>query len=115
MCIRDREDGAQLSERETAFGLRTLRVVEKADRPGTPEYELAKRLQSQPRLKELDQNEDYAGYTVLVNGTKIFCKGANLSLIHILPSAPISIFTTKNDSGPTGWSASKNCCRSTSK
>ncbi len=71
------EDGAQLSERETAFGLRTLRVVEKADRPGTPEYELAKRLQSQPRLKELDQNEDYAGYTVLVNGTKIFCKGAN--------------------------------------
>lgn len=71
------ENNALLSEMETAFGIRTLRVLEIADQPGSPEYERARQLQNQPRLQNLDQNQEYSGYTVLVNGTRIFCKGAN--------------------------------------
>ncbi len=60
---------------EEKFGIRTLRVAEIPDAKGG-DYNLLSQ-----RLKEIRKNHDFsdetAGFTVIVNGRRIFCRGGN--------------------------------------
>lgn len=75
-CVED-GDGTCLSERETVFGIRTIRVMELADAPDSEYHRKCMELKKSPHLRENDRNEEFSGFIVVVNGVKVFCKGAN--------------------------------------
>lgn len=75
-------DGTVYDKKETRFGIRTIKVLQPVDRPGSPEYQ--KTLDTRKWLEELNcdneqKNGDIpgVGFTVYVNDTPIFCRGAN--------------------------------------
>ncbi len=65
------------SEKSILFGIRTVSVLEIEDKEGSTEYDKCLWLKSQPHLKDIDFNTETASFTLLVNGIKIMCKGAN--------------------------------------
>ena len=78
-------DGALLDDKTTAFGIRTTRVEQLQDEPGSEEA--AKTEQVRAVFHEHRDDLPGRGFVLLVNGERIFCKGGNwvpaLSLIHI--------------------------------
>lgn len=58
-------------------GIRTVKILQLADKPGTESYELCRKLQATDSGKEWDFNESYSCFTPVVNGKRIFCKGAD--------------------------------------
>lgn len=59
------------------IGIRTVRIMQKADRPGTESYDLCRRLQESDSGREWDFNKSFSCFTPVINGTKVFCKGAD--------------------------------------
>ena len=59
------------------FGIRTLRIVEDVDKPGSEHYELSERIQKTWYGSIFGHNESHSGFLLLVNETPIFCKGGN--------------------------------------
>ena len=70
-------DNRILEEKEIRFGIRTLRLLELTDPEDSSQAQMARQLKKQPHLQAEDHNESFTGFTVLVNGNRIFCKGAN--------------------------------------
>lgn len=68
-------------------GIRTVKILQIADKPGTESYELCRKLQASDSGKEWDFNESYSCFTPVINGKRIFCKGADW--------APIEPFVSK--------------------
>ena len=69
-------DGRLLDERTHRFGIRTTRVEQLLDQPGSPEEAETNRLRErwpEPRSEETPGQ----GFTLLVNGERVFCKGGN--------------------------------------
>ncbi|MDO4757608.1 MAG: hypothetical protein Q4A54_14775, partial [Parabacteroides sp.] len=62
---------------EQKFGIRTIRVIQKKDEPGTDSYNLCKALQKTPSGEKYDFNEEFSSFEVILNGEKVLCKGAN--------------------------------------
>ena len=58
-------------------GIRTVKILQIADKPGTESYELCRKLQASDSGKEWDFNESYSCFTPVINGKRIFCKGAD--------------------------------------
>ena len=58
-------------------GIRTVKVLQITDQPGTEAYELCRRLQASDSGREWDHNESYSCFIPVVNGKRIFCKGAD--------------------------------------
>lgn len=67
----------QHSEKQIRFGIREITILQLEDEEGSPEQALCREMQQRDYLKNVDHNESTAGFTVLVNGLKIMCKGAN--------------------------------------
>ncbi len=75
------ESGAVIDERKTSFGIRTVKVVQLVDEPGSREAEKTEKIREW--LKKLGCDNDIRneepgmGFCVYVNDTRIFCRGAN--------------------------------------
>ena len=62
---------------EHTVGIRTVKVLQIADKPGTESYELCRKLKETSSGKEWDFNESFSCFTPVINGKRIFCKGAD--------------------------------------
>ena len=69
------------------FGIRTVRILEQQDRKGSKNFKLCKQLQNTKSGEEYDFNTAYSGFIPVINGTKIFCTGANWVPCEPFPSA----------------------------
>ena len=58
-------------------GIRTVKILQIADKPGTEAYELCRKLQESESGKNWDHNERFSCFTPVINGKRIFCKGAD--------------------------------------
>ena len=65
-------DGDTVAASEV-FGIRTVKIMQLPDRPGTVEYEKCLSIKN----PHYDFNEEFSGFILKVNGVKILCKGAN--------------------------------------
>ena len=65
------------SEFNTTFGIRTIRIINHRDEPGSEYYERAKEAAktSAAGVRTLDDN--FFGFRVIVNDKEIFCRGGN--------------------------------------
>lgn len=64
------------------FGIRTLRVLQPTDAPDSDYAALSRQVQQRSYLISgyagpLDRNDVFSGFTVVVNGVRVFCKGGN--------------------------------------
>lgn len=59
------------------FGVRTARIVQPVDLPGSAAYDLCRRLQNTESGKEYDFNETFSGFRVMINGAPVWCRGGN--------------------------------------
>ena len=58
-------------------GIRTVKILQIADKPGTDSYELCRKLKQTASGKEWDFNESFSSFIPVINGKRIFCKGAD--------------------------------------
>ena len=69
--FRIKDDGSILHE-ET-FGIRTVEIIETPDEKGSESYQKCLQIKN----PDYDFNEEFSSFTLVVNGEKIMCKGAN--------------------------------------
>lgn len=69
-------DGAPICEQKVRFGIRTLRLLQTEDLPGSAWEKKCRELKEQDFLKNSDKNETFSRFTVLVNGQPILMRGA---------------------------------------
>ena len=77
----------QLGSKRQTFGIRTVMIEERPDEKGSAYYQKCLELQNSPSGKIYDQNEDFSGFRLLINGIPILCKGANWVPSEPFPSA----------------------------
>lgn len=77
--IKDRK-GKIINEKSLKFGIRTVRIVEKADIENSEYYNKCIEIKKGEHLKNecenWDENTEFAGFIVVVNDIPIMCKGA---------------------------------------
>lgn len=59
------------------FGVRTVRLLQLPDTPDSAAYNLCRTLQETKSGREYDNNKVFSSFTVLINGQRVFCKGAD--------------------------------------
>lgn len=69
------------------FGIRTLKILQVIDSEESEYFRKSKALQQTPFGKMVDQNKEFRGFQVIVNGKKILCHGANWVPSEPFPSA----------------------------
>lgn len=59
------------------FGIRTVKILQEKDEVGSYNHTRCLELKQTEFDKEYDKNEEFSGFTLVVNGVKILCMGAN--------------------------------------
>lgn len=84
-------DGSVSDRKTVNFGIRTVKLLELPDEPGSDNYEKCLEAKKAPHVSGensfWDRNDSFSGFTVLINGVRIMCKGANYVPCEPFPSA----------------------------
>ena len=73
-----------VSEKNFRYGLRDVKIIQLPDKEGSENYSRCLEIQKSPLLfPDKDKNTSFSGFTIIVNGNPIMCKGANF-----VPSEP---------------------------
>ena len=59
------------------FGIRTVKIMQNTDKEGSYGYNKCLELKKSDFSKEYDNNTEFSGFILVVNGVKIQCRGAN--------------------------------------
>lgn len=59
------------------FGIRTVKLMQNTDKEGSYGYNRCLELKQSDFSKEYDNNNEFSGFILIVNGIKIQCRGAN--------------------------------------
>ena len=62
---------------EEKFGIRTVKILQETDKEGSYNFERCLSLKETNFDKIYDRNEEFSSFTLVVNGVKILCMGAN--------------------------------------
>lgn len=62
---------------EETFGVRTLRILQLRDREGSEDWKKSVALQQTEHGKWNSENTEFYGFSVIVNGVRVFCMGGN--------------------------------------
>ena len=65
------------SSYETVLGIRTIRIINHKDEPGSEYYDRAAEAVKSEVAGCRTRDDEYFGFKVVVNGTEIFCRGGN--------------------------------------
>lgn len=72
---------------ERKFGIRTIKILQLPDLPGTEYFERSEKL-SKERIGSISShNKTYSGFKVIINDKEVLCKGANWVPCEPFPSA----------------------------
>lgn len=77
----------ELGGKTQLFGIRTVMIEERPDEEGTAYYQKCLEIKNSASGEIYDQNEEFSGFRLLINGTPIMCKGANWVPAEPFPSA----------------------------
>ncbi|GBG05802.1 beta-mannosidase [Paenibacillus agaridevorans] len=78
--------GRALQTRVVQFGVRTVRIQQLQDAPGSREAEMTTRLREQFSLWDHNGDRPGSSFSLLVNGREIYCNGANWVPVDPFPS-----------------------------
>ncbi len=70
-------EGQEPEVHEEKFGVRTVKIVQKKDVPGTKSYDFCLKLKDTASGKDYDQNEVFSSFTLYINERPILCRGGN--------------------------------------
>ena len=79
----ENEAGEPLESKSLAVGIRTVRVVQHRDKPGSASFARCQQLKKCPHVSgkrafwDRNREDEFSSFTLLVNGVPIFCKGGN--------------------------------------
>ncbi len=76
-CYVYSEENICTDERVQHFGIRTVEIIETEDVPNSEWAKLAEKIKGYEHLSYWDKNEGSSRFCLLINGTQIFCQGAN--------------------------------------
>lgn len=72
---------------KSKMGIRRLTIIQPVDDPDSEYARIAETLKKEDFLQNPDKNEVFSGFTLLCNGIKIMCRGANWVPCDPFPSA----------------------------